>query len=108
MPRKSSRPTGNVLSLQHIIAPRLIISFVRSSGKPVVVDGQTLSIPAVAATARYGAPAVVDNSSHIKERVAKSRQVIVSKVDAQTSIYGVSTGFGGSGRLRGLLCNNST
>lgn len=98
MPRKSSRPTGNVLSKRRIISS-LIISFRPSSGQPVLVDGQTLSIPAVAAAARYGAAVTLDSSSHIKDRVAKSRKVIVGKVDAQTSIYGVSTGFGGSGTL---------
>ena len=66
-------------------------------GQPVVVDGQTLSISAVAAVARYSASVVLDDSSDIQSRVLKSRQVIVDKVSGQKSVYGVSTGFGGSG-----------
>lgn len=67
-------------------------------GQPVVVDGETLSVPAVAAVARYGANVVLDDSSEIQDRVLKSRQVIADKVSSQKSVYGVSTGFGGSGK----------
>ena len=63
----------------------------------MVVDGHTLSIPAVAATARFGAPVTLDTSDEIKERVLKSREAIVEKVNSHKSVYGVSTGFGGSG-----------
>ncbi|RPD57798.1 phenylalanine ammonia-lyase [Lentinus tigrinus ALCF2SS1-7] len=69
-------------------------------GQPVVVDGETLSIPAVAAVARYAAATVLDDSSDIQERVLKSRQVIADKVSGQKSVYGVSTGFGGSADTR--------
>ena len=64
----------------------------------MVVDGQTLSISAVAAVARYNADVVLDDSPDIQTRVLKSRQVIVGKVSGQKSVYGVSTGFGGSGQ----------
>ena len=67
-------------------------------GQPILVDGETLSIPAVAAVARYGANVVLDDSTDIQTRVLKSRQVIVDKVNSQKSVYGVSTGFGGSGK----------
>lgn len=63
----------------------------------MIVDGHTLSVPAVAATARFGAVVALDGSSEIRERVQKSRRIIVDKVNAQESVYGVSTGFGGSG-----------
>lgn len=68
-------------------------------GKPVVIDGHTLSIPAVAATARYGATVTLDEKPETRERVLQSRRVIVDKVSTQRSVYGVSTGFGGSGGL---------
>lgn len=61
------------------------------------MDGKTLSIPAVTAAARYGATVSLDEKDELKEQVAKSRAVIVGKVNAETSVYGVSTGFGGSG-----------
>ncbi|KAF8070520.1 L-Aspartase-like protein [Lyophyllum atratum] len=70
------------------------------SGKPVTVDGQTLSIAAVTAAARYHVPATLDDSTDTKERVQKSRNVIASKVESGTSVYGLSTGFGGSADTR--------
>jgi histidine ammonia-lyase len=76
--------------------PRLNESCHRS-GKPVVVDGHNLSISAVTAAARYHASVTLDNSPSTKSRIAKSRNVISSKVEAGISVYGVSTGFGGSG-----------
>ena len=63
------------------------------------MDGKTLSIPAVTAAARYGATVALDEKDELKEQVAKSRAVIVGKVNAETSVYGVSTGFGGSGKF---------
>ena len=77
--------------------PRDADDATRRHGQPIVVDGETLSIPAVAAVARYGASVVLDDSVDIQTRVLKSRQVIVDKVNSQKSVYGVSTGFGGSG-----------
>jgi phenylalanine ammonia-lyase len=67
------------------------------NGKAVKVDGQTLSIAAVAATARYHATVELDSSPLIRERVSKSRATIASKVSSGASVYGLSTGFGGSG-----------
>jgi len=69
------------------------------NGKAVKVDGQTLSIAAVAAAARYHAQVELDDSPTARERLAKSRKVITDKVESGTSVYGLSTGFGGSGRL---------
>jgi phenylalanine ammonia-lyase len=67
------------------------------SGKAVVVDGHTLSIAAVTAAARYNASVTLDDSHDIKDSVLKSRRVIEDKMKSDTSVYGVSTGFGGSG-----------
>lgn len=64
----------------------------------MVIDGTSLSIPAVAAAARFGASVKLDDSPRLREQVRKSRQALVAKVDAETSVYGVSTGFGGSGK----------
>ena len=52
----------------------------------------------MAAVARYGAEVVLDESPEVQDRVLKSRQVIADKVSSQKSVYGVSTGFGGSGQ----------
>lgn len=56
------------------------------------------------AVARHGAVIQLDNSPHTKDRVQKSRDVIVEKVNSQASVYGVSTGFGGSGKADTLGC----
>ncbi|KAF8920770.1 phenylalanine ammonia-lyase [Mucidula mucida] len=70
------------------------------NGCVIDVDGYSLSIPAVAAAARYNAPVALRESSSIKTRIEKSRAVIVDKVEGNKSIYGVSTGFGGSADTR--------
>ncbi|KAJ7188147.1 L-Aspartase-like protein [Mycena filopes] len=67
----------------------------------VQVDGKTLSISAVTAAARDVSVEVqLSNDAAVKERVAKSRAVITDKVDKGTSVYGLSTGFGGSADTR--------
>ncbi|EFI28134.1 phenylalanine ammonium lyase [Coprinopsis cinerea okayama7 len=70
------------------------------NGRTVLVDGQTLSIAGVAATARHHASAVLDESPHTRARLVKSRKVVTDKVDNGISVYGVSTGFGGSAHTR--------
>jgi phenylalanine ammonia-lyase len=70
---------------------------VRRDGKPITIDGHTLSIAAVAAAARFNAQVELTGSSATKQKVKKGRAVIDEKVASGTSIYGVSTGFGGSG-----------
>jgi phenylalanine ammonia-lyase len=64
------------------------------------VDGKTISIAAVTAASRYHASVQLDHSSQVKERVDKSRRAIKDKVNNGISIYGVSTGFGGSADTR--------
>ncbi|KAH9485448.1 Phenylalanine ammonia-lyase [Psilocybe cubensis] len=66
----------------------------------VKVDGQTLTTSAVVAAARHSASVKLDDSKKVKERVDKSRQVVVDKVATGVSIYGLSTGFGGSADTR--------
>ncbi|KAJ7350574.1 phenylalanine ammonia-lyase [Mycena albidolilacea] len=70
------------------------------NGRVIEIDGYSLSIPAVTAAARYSAPVVLKDSPVIKERLEKARAVIVDKVDGNKSVYGVSTGFGGSADTR--------
>ncbi|TFK44883.1 L-Aspartase-like protein [Crucibulum laeve] len=95
----------------HYMAPKpetLLDEFIRSfkeldmyrNGKPVLIDGQNLSIAAVTAASRYHASVTLDESPRTKDRVFKSRKVIADKVELGTSVYGVSTGFGGSADTR--------
>ncbi|KAK0469011.1 phenylalanine ammonia-lyase [Desarmillaria tabescens] len=66
------------------------------NGKPIFVDGRSLSIPATVAVARYGINPEVDNSAEAKERVYLSRKVLDDAILVKKSIYGVTTGVGGS------------
>ena len=82
----------------------------RRLGKTVKLDGGSLSLPAIVVAARFPSssfPNQHGNVPHVvlaedpttRSRVDNSRQVIDSKMAAGKSIYGVSTGFGGSGRF---------
>ena len=72
------------------------------NGNSILIDGYNLSVPAVAAAARYNAPITLDDSAGVRERLQQSRDVIVAKMNAGKSVYGVSTGYGGSGECRPL------
>jgi len=78
----------------------MILTLVTRNGRSVTVDGHTLSIAAVTAAARYHTSVSLDESLAVKNKIAKSRKVIVDKIDAGLSVYGVSTGFGGSADTR--------
>jgi phenylalanine ammonia-lyase len=79
------------------VALRLITTIFRH-GKAIVIDGHNLSIPALVAAARHNTQVVLNGSVEVKTRIQRSREVIVGKVEASKSVYGVSTGFGGSGK----------
>jgi phenylalanine ammonia-lyase len=64
------------------------------------VDGYNLSIAAVTAASRYHASVSLDKSAEVTDRLDKSRKVVTDKIDGGISIYGVSTGFGGSADTR--------
>ncbi|KAK7057539.1 phenylalanine ammonia-lyase [Favolaschia claudopus] len=70
------------------------------SGKPVVLDGNSLSIAAVTAASRFNASVELDGSPAIKSRVQRSRDIMEKKVEEKSSIYGVTTGYGGSADTR--------
>ncbi|KIK95080.1 hypothetical protein PAXRUDRAFT_827358 [Paxillus rubicundulus Ve08.2h10] len=87
------------------------------SGKPITLTGNDLSLPQIAAIALYAPapytphsnapyrsphapPLHLTASESVRLTHAASRRVISSKVEAGLSIYGVSTGFGGSADVR--------
>lgn len=70
------------------------------AGKPVVVDGHKLSIADIVAAARYASTVTLDTNPATRSRVDKSRDTIQSKIEAGHSVYGLSTGFGGSADTR--------
>ncbi|TFK51112.1 phenylalanine ammonia-lyase [Heliocybe sulcata] len=96
-----NEPNGQTAPVQSAgLLPKFIHAFHEleyyRNGKAVQLDGHSLSIPAVVAAARYHAPVTLDCSPEVQDRVARSRDVIVAKVKNSASVYGVSTGFGGS------------
>ena len=62
-----------------------------------------MTIAGVVGAARYGASVALDEAPEIRERMAKSRSVLVGKVQAGKSVYGISTGLGGSGTCHTLF-----
>ncbi|PPQ97378.1 hypothetical protein CVT26_006612 [Gymnopilus dilepis] len=87
--------------------PTLLSKFIEArkdlakyKSQPVKVDGCSLTTSAVVAAARHSASVRLDDTQKIKEQVDKSRQVVVDKVASGASIYGLSTGFGGSADTR--------
>ncbi|KAF8756383.1 Phenylalanine ammonia-lyase [Rhizoctonia solani] len=70
------------------------------SGKPVIVNGHNLTIPSVVAAARHGARVALDDSHDIKSRMTKAENAIEDKLRTGKSVYGISTGFGGSADTR--------
>ncbi|KAJ7497379.1 L-Aspartase-like protein [Mycena latifolia] len=73
----------------------------RNGKRAVQVDGKTLSVAAVTAAARHvGVDVQLSNDTAVKQRVVRSRAVITDKVEKGTSVYGLSTGFGGSADTR--------
>jgi phenylalanine ammonia-lyase len=83
----------------HALSLVALLTFLTTTrnGQIVVIDGHTLTTAGIVAAARHLAPVQLDESQHVKERVAKSRKVIADKVESGASVYGLSTGFGGSG-----------
>lgn len=70
------------------------------NGKPVTIDGYNLTIADVVAVARHGTKAELDASPEVRAKVERSMEAIDSKLASGRSVYGLSTGFGGSGTSR--------
>ena len=98
MPSKSWRNTSQFSQFHTSFA--LPIIQISRNGEPVIIDGYTLSIPAVAAVARYGASVILDSAPSTREKIDQGRRAIDDKLGAGMSIYGLSTGFGGSADTR--------
>ncbi|EIW80706.1 phenylalanine ammonia-lyase [Coniophora puteana RWD-64-598 SS2] len=72
-----------------------------ANGKPVVLNGQSLTLPALAYAARRPRTRIALSADpSVRSGVEASRAVIQSKVDRNVSVYGVTTGFGGSADTR--------
>ena len=79
------------------------------AGNVVTVDGQSLSLPAIVAASRYPWPLAkpqkgmsqitLSSDPAVRRDVQKSSDIINTMVKAGKSIYGVTTGVGGSGEF---------
>ncbi|KAJ7776524.1 L-Aspartase-like protein [Mycena maculata] len=97
--KSSPAPAPQTLLAKFLAGEREMDAY--RNGKPVIVDGQTLGISAVTAAARHIDVRVeLSTDEAIQERVRKSREVIHQKVKKGVSVYGLSTGFGGSADTR--------
>jgi len=72
----------------------------QDDGGAVNLNGFDLTIPQVTAVARYHAHVKLDDTPSMRTRLAKSRAVVDTKLAKGTSIYGISTGYGGSADTR--------
>ena len=59
---------------------------------PIILTGRDLTLEAVEAVARHGAPAIL--APEARRRMAQSRAVIEAIVARDETVYGVTTGFG--------------
>ena len=64
----------------------------------IVLTGHDLTLEAVEAVARHGAPAVL--APEARARMARSRSVIEAIVERGEAVYGVTTGFGDLATVR--------
>ncbi|KAI7971149.1 hypothetical protein EIK77_002349 [Talaromyces pinophilus] len=70
------------------------------SDKPVIIDGQSLTITGVVAAALYGKHVAVTDDPAILDRVQQSVNILDSELKNGHTVYGVTTGFGGSADTR--------
>ena len=108
-PLTSHTSASSTATCASLASPSLPPLTPHSSGAPVTLTGSDLSLAQVAAIARHipsptasppAPPIRLSASEHLRAAHDASRHVIASKVEAGLSIYGVSTGFGGSADTR--------
>jgi len=61
-------------------------------GRPVLIDGENLSISDVVLVAKYGKPVDISRDGRLK--IARSWETLKSLIESKETIYGVTTGFG--------------
>ncbi|KAF9519361.1 hypothetical protein BS47DRAFT_1482068 [Hydnum rufescens UP504] len=98
-PATPSKCDGNITLLDAFIRIQRELN-AHKAGRPVLVNGYTLSIADVVAAARYSTPVTLESSFTARSRVEDAQRVIEGKLATGCSVYGVSTGFGGSADTR--------
>ncbi|EEA28541.1 hypothetical protein TMatcc_003124 [Talaromyces marneffei ATCC 18224] len=70
------------------------------SDDPVVIDGHSLTIAGVVAIALHGKKAALTDDPKVLDRVNESVQFLETQLFQGHTVYGVTTGFGGSADTR--------
>ncbi|KAI9508541.1 phenylalanine ammonia-lyase [Russula earlei] len=93
-----TRPASSDLLSRFIAQYEELQSY--KNGKPIVLDGQSLTVAGVIGVARHGASVALNDAPEIRKHMAESRKVLMGMVQSSKSVYGVSTGLGGSADTR--------
>ncbi|KAF2148598.1 phenylalanine ammonia-lyase [Myriangium duriaei CBS 260.36] len=72
------------------------LEYTAESRQIVVLNGENLSLRSLVAVARIGIPVRIDDGLQLVDKIHASVDLLQRKLDAGHSIYGVTTGFGGS------------
>ncbi len=67
---------------------------------PVTIKGEGLSIRELVRASRGGASVLLTDDPAVRERIRRSREIILRSVEAGEPIYGVTTVFGGMANIR--------
>ncbi|PWN32792.1 phenylalanine ammonia-lyase [Meira miltonrushii] len=66
----------------------------------VMINGQTLSVAALVAAARYRVTPALDDSPEVRKRIEAAVETLAKRLESGESLYGINTGFGGSADSR--------
>ncbi|PGH27928.1 phenylalanine ammonia-lyase [Polytolypa hystricis UAMH7299] len=83
-----------------VISSLLELEDYKRGVKRVILDGNSLDLAAVTAVARYGVLPTLTRKNEILATVVRSVNVLHESLAQGKSIYGVTTGFGGSADTR--------
>ncbi|KAI9150489.1 Phenylalanine aminomutase (L-beta-phenylalanine forming) [Paramyrothecium foliicola] len=90
------RPTHSNLCQSHWLALRAR----REEKSKIIVDGQTLTLADLIAVSCYRADVTLTNDVHVLQDIDQSIAVLEKQLNDGRTIYGVTTGYGGSADVR--------
>ena len=98
--RASSQPVGEPAHDSVAKTQEASAVFRRAPSSAVVVDGHSLTISALVASARYRVTPSLDSSQEVKRRIESAVTSLAKRLESGESLYGINTGFGGSADSR--------
>ncbi|KAL4891560.1 L-Aspartase-like protein [Aspergillus ambiguus] len=90
-----------------VLSSCLHLRYLRETDKPVILNGQTLSLSSLFAVAHHDAPATITDNEDVLNQMARSVNMLNQKLSNNEVIYGVNTGFGGSADTRTIQHHNA-